>query len=112
MIHQYRQELADRNAELEQSLENLRVAQESLVQTEKMASLGQLAAGLAHEINNPLNFVINSSKALEKKLSAIESTNLGDEEKADHNVGDGGGSGTTGFGVAIGAAGNEGAGSG
>ena len=42
---------------VEASLEDLRTAQDRLVQTEKLASLGQLTAGIAHEINNPLNFV-------------------------------------------------------
>ena len=44
-----------------QSLEDLRTAQDRLVQTEKLASLGQLTAGIAHEIKNPLNFVNNFS---------------------------------------------------
>ena len=50
-----------RTRELAQSLENLRTAQDRLVQTEKLASLGQLTAGIAHEIKNPLNFVNNFS---------------------------------------------------
>jgi two-component system NtrC family sensor kinase len=48
-----------RTLELAQSLENLRTTQDSLVQTQKLASLGQLTAGIAHEIKNPLNFVNN-----------------------------------------------------
>ena len=44
-----------------QSLEELHTAQDRLVQTEKLASLGQLTAGIAHEIKNPLNFVNNFS---------------------------------------------------
>ena len=47
--------------ELRESLDNLRTAQDRLVQTEKLASLGQLTAGIAHEIKNPLNFVNNFS---------------------------------------------------
>ena len=47
--------------ELSRSLEDLRTAQDRLVQTEKLASLGQLTAGIAHEIKNPLNFVNNFS---------------------------------------------------
>ena len=43
------------------SLDELRTAQDRLVQTEKLASLGQLTAGIAHEIKNPLNFVNNFS---------------------------------------------------
>jgi signal transduction histidine kinase len=50
-----------RTAELRQSLNDLRAAQDRLVQTEKLASLGQLTAGIAHEIKNPLNFVNNFS---------------------------------------------------
>jgi signal transduction histidine kinase len=50
-----------RTRELTKSLEDLRTAQDRLVQTEKLASLGQLTAGIAHEIKNPLNFVNNFS---------------------------------------------------
>jgi signal transduction histidine kinase len=50
-----------RTRELSSSLEELRTAQDRLVQTEKLASLGQLTAGIAHEIKNPLNFVNNFS---------------------------------------------------
>lgn len=50
-----------RTAELRRSLDELRTAQDRLVQTEKLASLGQLTAGIAHEIKNPLNFVNNFS---------------------------------------------------
>src|ERR1700738_1550220 len=46
---------------IEASLEELRTAQDRLVQTQKLASLGQLTAGIAHEIKNPLNFVNNFS---------------------------------------------------
>jgi GAF domain-containing protein len=54
-------EVKARTAELEASLEDLRKAQDRLVQSEKLASLGQLTAGIAHEIKNPLNFVNNFS---------------------------------------------------
>ena len=50
-----------RTRELSHSLDELRTAQDRLVQTEKLASLGQLTAGIAHEIKNPLNFVNNFS---------------------------------------------------
>jgi len=56
-----------RTRELAASLEDLRTAQDRLVQTQKLASLGQLTAGIAHEIKNPLNFVNNFS-ALSKEL--------------------------------------------
>jgi signal transduction histidine kinase len=54
-------QLRDRTDELSRSLDDLRTAQDRLVQTEKLASLGQLTAGIAHEIKNPLNFVNNFS---------------------------------------------------
>ena len=56
-----------RTRELSQSLEDLRTAQDRLIQTEKLASLGQLTAGIAHEIKNPLNFV-NNFAALSTEL--------------------------------------------
>ena len=54
-------ELRRRTDELSNSLNDLRAAQDRLIQTEKLASLGQLTAGIAHEIKNPLNFVNNFS---------------------------------------------------
>ena len=54
-------ELRQRTDDLTESLEDLRTAQDRLIQTEKLASLGQLTAGIAHEIKNPLNFVNNFS---------------------------------------------------
>jgi GAF domain-containing protein len=54
-------EVQERTRELSQSLDELRTAQDRLIQTEKLASLGQLTAGIAHEIKNPLNFVNNFS---------------------------------------------------
>jgi two-component system, NtrC family, sensor kinase len=54
-------ELRQRTDDLTRSLSDLRTAQDRLIQTEKLASLGQLTAGIAHEIKNPLNFVNNFS---------------------------------------------------
>jgi two-component system, NtrC family, sensor kinase len=54
-------EVQAKTRELSKSLDDLRAAQDRLVQTEKLASLGQLTAGIAHEIKNPLNFVNNFS---------------------------------------------------
>src|SRR5512140_1977767 len=53
------EQVQERTQELSLSLDELRTAQDRLVQTEKLASLGQLTAGIAHEIKNPLNFVNN-----------------------------------------------------
>jgi two-component system NtrC family sensor kinase len=55
------EKVRERTRELSRSLEELRAAQDRLIQTEKLASLGQLTAGIAHEIKNPLNFVNNFS---------------------------------------------------
>ena len=59
-------EVQARTRELAASLEDLRTAQDRLVQTQKLASLGQLTAGIAHEIKNPLNFVNNFSAHFER----------------------------------------------
>jgi len=55
------EQVQERTKELSESLDELRTAQDRLIQTEKLASLGQLTAGIAHEIKNPLNFVNNFS---------------------------------------------------
>jgi signal transduction histidine kinase len=60
-------EVQERTRELSLSIDELRTAQDRLVQTEKLASLGQLTAGIAHEIKNPLNFV-NNFAALSTEL--------------------------------------------
>jgi two-component system NtrC family sensor kinase len=51
------EQVQERTRQLSRSLEDLRTAQDRLIQSEKLASLGQLTAGIAHEIKNPLNFV-------------------------------------------------------
>ena len=61
------EKVRERTRELSLSLEELRAAQDRLVQTEKLASLGQLTAGIAHEIKNPINFV-NNFAALSSEL--------------------------------------------
>jgi len=58
----------ERTAELEDALATLRRAQEQMVQTEKMASLGQLTAGVAHELNNAVNFIAGSTEPLRRDL--------------------------------------------
>ncbi len=78
-------EVQARTRELAASLEELRTAQDRLVQTEKLASLGQLTAGIAHEIKNPLNFVNNFS-ALSAELTdelndVLKSAPLGDKTR-------------------------------
>ena len=63
-----------RRDELVRSLEELRTAQDRLVQTQKLASLGQLTAGIAHEIKNPLNFVNNFSGVSVELIDELEGT--------------------------------------
>ena len=67
-------ELRKRTDDLTESLEHLRTAQDRLVQTEKLASLGQLTAGIAHEIKNPLNFVNNFSSLSAELIDELGET--------------------------------------
>jgi two-component system, NtrC family, sensor kinase len=70
------------NTVLEKTLDNLKAAQDQLVQQEKLASLGQLTAGIAHEIKNPLNFVTNFSEvSLEMIEEAREEVRRGTEDR-------------------------------
>ncbi len=64
----------ERTHELTKSLEDLRTTQDRLVQTQKLASLGQLTAGIAHEIKNPLNFVNNFSGVSVELIDELEET--------------------------------------
>jgi signal transduction histidine kinase len=67
-------ELRQRTDDLSKSLEDLRAAQDRLVQTQKLASLGQLTAGIAHEIKNPLNFVNNFSGVSVELIDELQET--------------------------------------
>lgn len=64
IVQQQTEELQKNNTELQKTNETLLVAQRQLVTSEKMASLGQLTAGIAHEINNPINFISGGVQAL------------------------------------------------
>ncbi|GAA6206344.1 ATP-binding protein [Thalassotalea sp. SU-HH00458] len=72
--------LAASNQQLQQSLDDLTLAKDQLVQSEKMASLGQLVAGVAHEVNTPLGICVTSITALKEKvldlINSVESENL------------------------------------
>ena len=79
----------ERTRELARSLQDLRTAQDRLVQTEKLASLGQVTAGIAHEIKNPLNFVNNFSavsvELIDELRQALASANLDSKLRAEIN---------------------------
>ncbi|MGA7996991.1 MAG: GAF domain-containing protein [Bradyrhizobium sp.] len=79
------EQVQERTKELSLSLEDLRTAQDRLVQTEKLASLGQLTAGIAHEIKNPLNFVNNfsalSGELIDELNEVLTSAKLDDKTR-------------------------------
>jgi two-component system, NtrC family, sensor kinase len=68
----YKEDLEKRNTELARKKADLERLQAQLVQSEKMASLGQLAAGIAHELNNPAGFIFSNMEALPEFLKRIE----------------------------------------
>ena len=76
-----------RTRELAASLENLRNTQDRLVQTQKLASLGQLTAGIAHEIKNPLNFVNNfsgvSAELIDELREALKDASLNEKRRGE-----------------------------
>jgi two-component system NtrC family sensor kinase len=76
-------ELTKQKNELEEIVEELKTTQAQLIQSEKMASLGELTAGIAHEIQNPLNFVNNFSEVSMELLDEMaEEMARGDQEEA------------------------------
>lgn len=77
------QKVDEQTTELRQSLEHLKATQAQLIHSEKMASLGELTAGIAHEIQNPLNFVNNFSEVSNELVDEMnEELNKGDIEEA------------------------------
>lgn len=79
-------EVKERTSELNRTLTNLKEAQSQLVDSEKMSSLGQLTAGIAHEINNPINFVSSNISPLRRDFEDINTViNKYEELKSDDN---------------------------
>ena len=76
-----------RTRELTKSLEELRATQDRLVQTQKLASLGQLTAGIAHEIKNPLNFINNfsgvSAELIDELHEALKDVSLNEKRQSE-----------------------------
>ncbi|MDO8901888.1 MAG: response regulator [Phenylobacterium sp.] len=73
--------LARTNAELEAANQQLREAQAQLVQSAKMASLGELVAGIAHEINNPLAFILGHQNTVERLTGQVAEGDLAEDDK-------------------------------
>lgn len=87
LVEQLAEELQGKNDELESVLNDLQNAQDQIIMQGKLAALGELTAGVAHEIRNPLNFVNNFSEASEELLEELKETieesadNFDDEQK-------------------------------
>ncbi len=92
-LSRQKQNIESKNQELEQTLSLLKATQNQLIQKEKLASLGELTAGIAHEIQNPLNFVNNFSEmsvelAKELKVERLKVKEERDEELENELVDD------------------------
>ena len=70
--HELQEELIKKNKKLDETLEHLKATQSQILQSEKMASIGQLAAGVAHEINNPIGFIGSNLDALSDYMKDVD----------------------------------------
>ena len=74
LVEKLAQELQEKNAAIEQALADLREAQDQIIASQKLAELGELTAGVAHEIKNPLNFVKNFAEASSELIEELKET--------------------------------------
>ena len=81
-----KQLLRKKNELIEHTLDDLKSTQAQLIQSEKMASLGELTAGIAHEIQNPLNFVNNFSELNRELIEEVKSEKLKDKSERDEGL--------------------------
>src|SRR6185295_16964997 len=93
ILNLQKQETEEQKAKAEDALNELQVTQKQLIQSAKMASLGELTAGIAHEIQNPLNFVNNFSEVSVELLGELiegphQNLPEADKAEADEIVGD------------------------
>ncbi len=88
LVEEMAEQLQEKNAQLEEVLTDLQRAQDQIVTREKLAALGELTAGVAHEIKNPLNFVKNFSEASEELIEELNEIleeigdDISDEQKS------------------------------
>ncbi len=86
-VTQRTQELNEKNLDLEEALHKLKATQSQLIQTEKMSSLGQMVAGIAHEINNPVNFIYANIEHANNYIECIINLlNIYQQEYSDTSV--------------------------
>ncbi|MBK7949985.1 MAG: response regulator [Deltaproteobacteria bacterium] len=71
-LREAQREVAQRNTELEGALDRLSRTQAQLVQSERLAAVGELAAGIAHEVNNPVNYALNAARALKSITGELQ----------------------------------------
>jgi signal transduction histidine kinase len=88
LLQKQKQEIGYQKSEIERTLEQLKATQSQLIQSEKMASLGELTAGIAHEIQNPLNFVNNFSEVNKEMLEELKAERVKPTAERDDQVQD------------------------